>query len=345
MVIKASSGTTVDALIAELSSTSDIRREAAVARLSIIGERASQRLLSLAGNQHAPANARIAAFRALDALGEPRALEAALIALDDPHAAVAVCAAGVARAFLHTAKGVSALDRLSETATNPARPSVVRVAAIQALSTLHSSTIQPLLQVLGVDPDPAIVEAATATGAIAKAVEPVQTAPQALLDAAERALPDDPIRLREHIVTAGSTVPVTVLHRIVEHVRMREGAESGERRAHWMAARATAHAALAQRGSRLALYDLRETIESARGPLAVEFMTALTAIGDVNCLEPVAAAYAAAAAPNAAPEDWWHRGLAEAFRAIVIREELTRRHAVLKRVEKRFPGLFKALTR
>lgn len=343
MVIKASSGTTIDALIAELSSTSDIRRDAAVARLSIIGERASQRLLTLAGNQQAPADARIAAFRALDAVGEPRALEAALMALDDRHAAVAVCAAGVARAFLHTAKGVSALDRLSETATNPARPSVVRVAAIQALATLHSSTIQPLLQALRVDPDAAIVEAAT--GTIAKTVEPVQTAPQALLDAAERALPDDPIRLRGNIITAGSTVPVTVLHRILEHVRIREGAESGERRAHWMAARATAHAALAQRGSRLALYDLRETIESARGPLAVEFMTALTAIGDVNCLEPVAVAYAAAAAPNAAPEDWWHRGLADAFRAIVIREALTRRHAALKRVEKRFPGLFNALVR
>ncbi|MEQ1871744.1 MAG: hypothetical protein ABL961_17140 [Vicinamibacterales bacterium] len=343
MVIKASSGTTVDALIAELSSTSEIRRDAAVARLSIIGERASQRLLNLAGNQQAPADARIAAFRALDAVGEPRALEAALMAIDDAHPAVAVCAAGVARAFLHTAKGVSALDRLSETATNPARPSVVRVAAIHALATLHSSAVQPLLQALRVDPDPAIVEAAT--GTVAKTVEPVQAAPQALLDAAERALPDDPIRLRENIVTAGSTVPVTVLHRIVEHVRIREGAESGGRRAYWMAARATAHAALAQRGSRLALYDLRETIESAKGPLAVDFMTALTAIGDVNCLEPIAAAYAAAAAPNAAQEDWWHRGLADAFRAIVIREELTRRHAVLKRVEKRFPGLFNALVR
>ena len=59
-----------------------------------------------------------------------------------------------------------------------------------------------------------------------------------------------------------------------------------------MTARAAAHFALAQGGSRLALYDLRETIETAKQPLAVKFMAAVTAIGDATCLEPIAAAHA-----------------------------------------------------
>ena len=46
----------------------------------------------------------------------------------------------------------------------------------------------------------------------------------------------------------------------------------------------------AQRDSRLAVYDLRETIESASAPVAVEFLQALTLVGDISCLEPIAAA-------------------------------------------------------
>src|SRR3990167_8946536 len=46
---------------------------------------------------------------------------------------------------------------------------------------------------------------------------------------------------------------------------------------------------LADRGSRLALYDVRETLETVPGPLPVEFLSALTAVGDVSCLEPIAA--------------------------------------------------------
>jgi hypothetical protein len=98
--------------------------------------------------------------------------------------------------------------------------------------------------------------------------------------------------------------------------------------------RAATHLALAQRGSRLALYDLRETIESARQPVAVEFLAAVTAIGDASCLESLAATYARQAASG--PDDWWRRHLADAFRTIVSREKITRRHAVVKKIEKRW---------
>ena len=93
--------------------------------------------------------------------------------------------------------------------------------------------------------------------------------------------------------------------------------------------------ALAQRGSRLALYDLRESLETAHGPLAVEFLAAVTLVGDATCLEAIAAAHA-----KAKPKDaWWRNHLAGAFKAIVTRERLTRRHAALKKIEKRWPGV------
>jgi hypothetical protein len=265
-----------------------------------------------------------------------------LTALADRNAAVAAAAAGVARAFLQTPRGLTALDRLSEVATDTTRPTSVRIAAIQGLTVLRSSTVRPLLQALQRDADPAIV--AAAAGTLGDVPTPTHAGPQALVDAAERSLPDDPIGLRENIASAGATVPVTALHQIIERVRIREGAETGERRARWTAARAAAHAALAQRGSRLALYDLRETIQSTKGPLAVEFMAALTAIGDVSCAEPIAAAYASATSGGQRREDWWHRSLTDAFRGIASREGLTTRHAAVKRIEKRSPGIFAALT-
>lgn len=311
-------------------------------RLSVIGERAAQRLLDLAGNRGAMPEARVAAFRALDAIGEPRALDAAMAALGDDHLTVVAAAISVTRAFLHTPKGLEALDRLSDTATDRQRATGIRVAAIEALASFKPETVQPLLRALQHDPDPVVVSAAR--GTIDHEPRGHHDAAHALLDAAERALPGDPMTLRAHLAVAAGTIPATVLHTIVEKVRIREGAESGAPRAVWTAARASAHLALAQRGSRLALYDLRETIESARSPVAPEFLSALSTIGDTTCLEPVAAAYAAATVGAATAEDWWRRGLADAFRRIAEREAVTRRHAVVKRIEKRWPGLFDALT-
>ena len=339
MVIKASSGETVDRLLSDLASGEETRRDAAVARLTIIGPRAAQRVLTLAANPAATTEARVAAFRVLDAMGEARALDIALVAIGDPSPAIAASATGVARAFLHSERGLAALDRLSETALDSTRPADVRAAAAHALAALGSPSVQPLLDRLRDDAEPAVV--AAAAGAPPAPAPSRFASARALVDAAT-ALPDTPAPLREQIALCGGTVPVTVLHQLVEQVRIREGGEAGDVRAGWTAARAAAHAALAQRGSRLALYDLRETMESARGPVAVEFLTALHAIGDATCLEPVAAAYAAVG--DAGRGDWWHRGLGDVFRAIVQREALTRRHATVRKIEKRFPGLFDALT-
>ena len=64
------------------------------------------------------------------------------------------------------------------------------------------------------------------------------------------------------------------------------------------------------------------------------FLAALEEVGDATCLEPLAAAYDASAA---GADPWWRDHLATAFRAIVHREGLTRRHAAVKRLTTRWP--------
>jgi hypothetical protein len=84
----------------------------------------------------------------------------------------------------------------------------------------------------------------------------------------------------------------------------------------------------------VALYDLRETLEQSNGPLPLGMLAALGAIGDASCLDAIAGAYQRV-------DDAWHRErLTEAVRAIVAREGLTRRHAVMKRLTARVPALF-----
>ena len=86
------------------------------------------------------------------------------------------------------------------------------------------------------------------------------------------------------------------------------------------------------------MYDMRELLEGAKGPLPVEFLAALSQVGDASCLESVAGAYARTKGPDLSRHDWWRQHLADAFRAIVVREGVSRRHAVAKKMEKRWPG-------
>lgn len=329
MVIRASSRQAIDALIADLSSHDEVAREAAVARLTVIGPRAADRLVRVV-DSGAPAAARAAALQVLEASADPRGLEPALRALADRHPDVASAAAAAARVFLTGPNGHSAVDRLTATALDRTRDSRVRTAALQALATLAASTLQPLWTRLQGDPDPAIrrlVESRASSS-------PSRDFAGEIIDASERALPDDPAPLGEAIATTAGSIALTALHRLIERVREREAAEAREvRRAEWARVRGAAHAALAARGSRVALYDLRESIAASSTPLPVEFLAALADVGDATCLEPIAAAYARSR------DEWWRRHLADAFRAIVARERLTRRHAVMKRIERKWPEI------
>jgi hypothetical protein len=127
---------------------------------------------------------------------------------------------------------------------------------------------------------------------------------------------------------------LSTLHRLIERVRSKEDEGRKSRRKDWRAVRGALHLALARRGSRVALYDLRESIERAEEPLPSDFLQALSLIGDAATLEPVAVAFVQSAAmPDA---EAWRRGVADTFQAIVTREGITPRHAVLRRVKSRF---------
>jgi len=328
----------VEALVGDLSSPSAVTRDGAVARLTVIGARAVQRLLDVARTATASPVARAAAFRALEAIAEPRALATALTATSDPDPAVASAALGVARAFLKDSQGVKILDHVTAIALDRGRDRDVRLAAIRALSELEPDTIQPIATELESDPDSEIANALKPPPR-RKSVSQIER----LNEAAAGTIGDDPAALRRALARSGHDLSPSALHQIVELVRVREGADSPARKSEWMAVRAAAHIALAHRGSRLGLYDLRDTVGHAREPIAVEFLSAMTAIGESSSLEPIATAYAHAKS-GARPDVWWLTHLGETFRAIVARERVTRGHQALKKIEKRWPGLLDELT-
>lgn len=339
MVIRSSSAREIEKLVAQLHDGSTVERDAAIARLTIIGARAVERLAPLAASD-AHAGTRAAALRALEGIDDPRALDAALGALGDPDAGVTIAAIGVAGKWVARDEtsvgagfpglsnvegnrlGIRVLDALTAVALDREREAAVRLAALDALSELPVKVVQPILLQVRRE-----MVASTAAGA--------DLPDSAFASASGQVGPfHQPAAIREWLAAQGARAPLSALHRLIVRIREHERDEpSARRRQEWQIARAAAHAALARRGSRVALYDLRETFDGAQGPLPLDLLHAVTRLGDPSCLEPLARAWVAAA-----KEKWWRNQLAEAARAIVSREKFTARHAVVKRVRARFPG-------
>ncbi|HEY7290895.1 MAG TPA: hypothetical protein VH583_13745 [Vicinamibacterales bacterium] len=326
MTIRASSAKEVEQLIADLAAAKPVAREAAIARLTIIGSRAVARLIALATSD-ASSDARIAALRALEGIGDPRGLSLGLKISVDRDDRVGVSGIALLRTFIRSANGAAVVDHLSALALDRGRRVAIRLAAINAIQDLGPSAAGPLVASLADDPDlgPQLEGAVDKKGAKAD--------PVALLDeAVANGLPDDPAALRTAIASEGHAVPLAALHQIVERVREREAVETGATRDKWTAVRAAAHLALAKRDSRLALYDLREALEKSTRPLPVDVLAALALIGDASCVEPIAASY------SRTNDEWWRDRLRDTFHAIVEREGLTRRSAAVKRVEQKRKG-------
>jgi hypothetical protein len=89
---------------------------------------------------------------------------------------------------------------------------------------------------------------------------------------------------------------------------------------------------LGARGSRLALYDARETISAAQSPLPAGFLEAIERVGDASCLEPLARAW------SATRDTAWRAQLSEAARQIVARAGLGARSAVVKGLRANWAG-------
>jgi HEAT repeat protein len=345
VVIKRSSAREVSALLQDIESGTDVARDAAVARLSVIGTRAVEGLLALL-NSSPVTGTRTAALAALETIGDPRSSDAALACLEGSDGEVRAAAAAVLRRLLESARGASVLDRLAAIAVDTTRPDGTRLAALESLRYVPGPALGLISARLRDDPSLAV--RATVVGSGSTVVLPPL---EALEQAAAGALPEHPDSLRQWLAAAGADAPLPTLHGLVQRVRDRERETADAvRRREWMTARAIAHQVLAARGSTVALYDLRETIERGE-PAPVEMLAALEVIGDRTCLEPIVAAYSRSISrperrpnrPDAERTDWWRDHLAAAFRTIAAREKLNERHALTKRLRARWPDVADSL--
>ena len=316
-------------LLADLQSTAPeerVKRDTAVARLAVIGTRAVRQLLEAL--ETALPEGREALLLALEAIPDVRAAGPVLQALDAPQTEVRVAAVRAARGLLPLSQSTRILDRLTAIALEPSAPPTVRAAALEALLTLPPRTVKPILDRLRDDPTPEILAVLSRSGA--QVDDPMAE----LEEAADGWLPRDPHTLLQLVARTSGDAPLSTLHRLIEKVRGRESEGRAARIRDWAAVRGALHLALARRGSKVALYDLREAFEQAHEPLSADFVSALGLIGDASCLEPLAIAYAQALGMD--DGEGWRRALTSAFREIVAREKLTRRHSALKRVRARF---------
>jgi hypothetical protein len=378
VVIQRSSSAQTASLIADLIGGDPVRREAAIARLAIAGERAVDRLLTTladtAGNSNAVGsadavgNARSAGeagalskagalnradadkadvpvviLRTLELIGSTRAVPAALARLDDANDNVAVAAAGTLRPHLRAEDddvAARVLEGLTSLALATGRSDPPRLAALDVLGEMETETLQPIRDRLRNDPSARVRRMA---GWAEDEDAPVNAAAQ--LEAAARGeLPEEADALRSLLTQAGPTVALSVLHELILALRTKERAVAEAATAStpdasmpWVAARGAAHQVLAERQSRLAVFDLRDTFERATAPLPLGFVAAITTVGDASCLPSLATAWQQV-------EDGWMRDhIAAAFQAIMLREGLTRRHAAVRKALERGAGGAKAL--
>lgn len=329
MVIKRSAGQEIRTLVADLDADHEVRRETAIARLAVIGTRAVDRLLALLGEPAVSPRAVVSALRALESIGDIRALAPTLALLESPNAEIGTAAVAVLRTFLRSKHGTSVLDRLVACGLDPARPDATRLAALDAVGDMGGRVITPVWERLRGDPSLAVRQrAARATGEVDPLAE--------IEAAAAGVLPDEPDALRALVEKTAATVPLATLHRLVDVVKSQERREpSPAMRAAWLSARGAVHLALACRESRVALYDLRDAIAGATAPLPRSFLAAMISIGDASSLEAIAAACARAIMAGATD---WRAQLATAFRHVAERERIGPRHPVMKRIEAKWPA-------
>lgn len=313
-------------LVDALASDDLVRREAAIARLAVIGRRATDRLIGAFGAT-SDDFLQIGILQTLERIADARALPLIGSALHGP-ADVAVAAAASLKPLLdakEAAVSANALDALVEVALDPSRERRVRLAAHAALQDIPAAMLAKITEALEAD-GPKRRQKSTYDDAVIE-------------DALDGRLPGDPEELRHAVIAKGATAPLPSLQKLVDVIRSRESSAAGNTRLAWQQVRGATHQALALRGSRIALYDLRETLEAAEGPLPPSFVAAMRAVGDASCVESLAAAL------SRAPQGdlWWRHQLASALRGVAKRERMTRRHASIKKVLARWPGAAEAI--
>jgi hypothetical protein len=293
------SGGDVARLVAELSNPS--HRDAAIARLRIAGGRAVAPLIAFI-RAHESTESRAAALKALEGIDDHRAVDTALDLLGESEPRVTIAAIDVLRTWVTRETGTRIFEALIGLSLDRTREAAIRLAALDAIAELPRALIAPVLEEAGLG-----LPLVRGT--------------------------DDPLAAQEWIA-GHDGAPLSELHALVVTLGEQERAEaSAARRRQWLRARGAAHAALAARGSKVALYDLREAFDAASQPLPLDFLSAMTAVGDATCLEPMARAWAATA-----DDQWWRERLSAAAADIMHRTRLNGRSAVVKRIRARWPG-------
>jgi HEAT repeat protein len=287
-------------LVEQLGDARSVRRDAAVARLRVMGTRAVPALVRVADSS-APPLQRSAALAALEGTDDPRALKTAQRAVAAADTNVAIAAVAVLRSWLNHERGTDALEALTVVTLDRERDGAVRLAALDALSDLPPHLVAPI----------------RATSALETSDTP----------------PDDPTRALAWLASRGTHASLSGIHEALGTARDAERlATTDARRDEWLRVRGAAHVLLSRRGSRLALYDLRDTLGAATRPLPLDFLTALSAVGDDTCLEALARAWSLASA-----EPWWQSRLVETAADIIGRCGITGRHAAVRRLREKWP--------
>jgi HEAT repeat protein len=315
-------------LVRDLDGDDPVKREAAVARLVIAGARAIDPLLRALDS--ASPDGQVAMLTALAGLAEPRALEPAITQLRSSHLAVAEAAVAAVRPHLAAADAqvaARATAALVAICVDRRREDALRLAALEALSEVGDAVLHPLWDRLRADSSERVRRAAQsqtsdeAVGAEASA---------ARLEAAATRPGDDPGALTQWIRDGAAHVSLATLHELVLAMRERERSAPTARRRAWTMAIGAAHLALAQRGSRLALFDLREALDQLPPDRLHDYVSAAGDVGDASCLEPLASAW------TRSPDEAVRGAIESAVAKIVEREGITRRHAVWKKLTSRF---------
>ncbi len=311
----------IEARLTELASTAPAARDSAIARLTLLGERAVGPLVEVL-RLGSPV-ARLGAIKVLEQLRSPRALPGLIAQLADGDGKL-VSAAAVAIATLRDAKAVAPLVR-ALTHQDPA----ARAGAASALASLLSSNVdealEPLLETL-LDPNaderlrgvagqalshlPARELRALRARVAEAADERRRPAEAAGVPPKRRRQPAPDVSGLLASLPRGAAA-LTALHRALQAT-----SDAG--------AAARLHQALAERGSRIALYDLRERLDARPARAAEALLEAAARIGDAS-LVPSIVALAADRTALTGP-------CADALAAIVSREKLRKSHHFVKAV-------------
>ena len=197
------------------------------------------------------------------ALTIPASSKLRVKALAGSEAETVIAALGVLRSWVAQETGTRLLEAITAIAVDRGRDARIRVAAIDALADLPEHLVRPIRE---------------------QAPPPEAGGPPL----------DNPVAALGWVEAHGGNVTLATLLEAIKKFRDSEGrADTSRGREEWLKARALAHRMLADRGSRLALYDARETFSAAQAPLPPGFLDAIGRVGDASCLEPLARAWSA----------------------------------------------------